>query len=158
MNVPISSVTMKRGSGSMERVKYDRRAHSQCYQMELRWRFRDLIKCFKNGNSFNLQFTVILNVFYLKMISLLQKNLQICPKYMTIFFDFGYLCHFTTERCWFFSLSFFYQGKFVGFCQLKWPPINSKFHKKLIQIVFKAQTSIGNQFYFKKVVILTDCI
>ena len=24
---------------------------AQCYQMELRWRFRDLIKCFKNGKK-----------------------------------------------------------------------------------------------------------
>ena len=131
----------------------------QCYVLELRWRFckfSNVSKIDKNG--FNIQFSLPLNVFCPKIISLLQKSLQICPKYMTIFLDFGYLYHFTTETCWFFSLSFFYQGKFVGFCQLKWPPINSKFHKKLIQIVFKAQTSIGNQFYFKKIVILTDCI
>ena len=52
--------------------------------------------------------------------------------------------------------------QYVKFCQLKWPPFNSKFHKTLIQIVFKAQTSIGIEFYFKKVrflvATLTDCI
>lgn len=37
-------------------------ACTQCYQMELRWRFRDLIKCFKNEKkSFNMQFEFILN-------------------------------------------------------------------------------------------------
>ena len=39
------------------------------------------------------------------MISLLWESLQTCPKYITVYFDFGYLCHFTTERsCVFFSL------------------------------------------------------
>ena len=41
---------------------------AQCYQMELRWRFRDLIKCFKNEkNCFNMQFAFILNGFGQKM-------------------------------------------------------------------------------------------
>ena len=39
-----------------------------CYQMELEWRFRDLIKCFKNGKKcFNMQFAFILNGFGQKM-------------------------------------------------------------------------------------------
>ena len=41
--------------------------------------------------------------------------------------------------------------QYVRICQLKWPSINSNFHKKLIQIVSKAQTSIRNQFHFKEV-------
>ena len=41
---------------------------AQCYQMELRWRFRDLIKCFKSEkNCFNMQFAFLLNEFGPKM-------------------------------------------------------------------------------------------
>ena len=39
----------------------------QCYQMELRWRFRDLIKCFNIEKSFNMRFAFILNEFGRKM-------------------------------------------------------------------------------------------
>ena len=49
-------------------------------------------------SGFNLLFTVILNVFHLKMISLLEKSLQIGAKYKTTFFDFSYLCCFTSKR------------------------------------------------------------
>ena len=36
---------------------------AQCYQMEIRWRFRDLTKCFKNEkkNGFDMQFAFILD-------------------------------------------------------------------------------------------------
>ena len=47
---------------------------AQCYQMELKWRFRDLIKFFKNEkNGFNMQFAFIFNEFSQEMNKLLNR-------------------------------------------------------------------------------------
>ena len=48
---------------------------TQFYQMQLRWQFKDLIKCFKNEkNGFNRQFAFILNRFGQKMNKWLESS------------------------------------------------------------------------------------
>ena len=59
----------------------------QCYQMELRWRFRDLIKCFKNEKKcFDMQFAFILNGFVPKNEQVTKQSFQIWTNYMTLGF------------------------------------------------------------------------
>ena len=83
----------------------DKMRGAQCYVLELRWRFCKFSNVSKiDKNAFNIQFSLPLNVFCPKIISLLQKSSQICPKYMTIFFILAIYATLTTERCFFLSL------------------------------------------------------
>ena len=48
----------------------------QCCQIELRWRFRDLFKCFKNEKKKNMQFAFILNGLGQKINKLFHRFLK----------------------------------------------------------------------------------
>ena len=83
----------------------------RCYVLRLMWQFFKFSNDSKiDKNGFNMQSSPTLNVLCPKMITLLWKSLQTCPKDMTIFFFFFcclcHLCHFASERsCVFFTLS-----------------------------------------------------
>ena len=56
--------TLKGEDGASEQFMRDVQNRALCYQIELRWRFRGMIKCFKyekNIYGFNMQFAIILN-------------------------------------------------------------------------------------------------
>jgi hypothetical protein len=84
-------------------------------------------------SGFSLWFTVMLNVFHLKMISFYRKTCKLVPNTRLSFFDFCYLCSFTTVRRRVFSFLSSTKGDPAGSVRyLKWSPMNSKFQRKLV--------------------------